>query len=378
MINKPKILSIAAYKFIPANDGGKRAIYFFETYLAGHFDVEIITTGDNKPGKEAFVVNGLLGTSKWRYINFLLFFTLYKKIKREGITILLLEQVYFGWLGILLKLFTGIKLLVRHHNIESLRFKSLHKWWWRIMWLYEKYICSYADLNFFITEEDAAYARKRYKLNEQNTDVLLYGTAIQECPSAEDRGRSRKYLSEYYQLPGDTFIMLFAAAYNYKPNLDALMRIAGKINEYLLTKQSNYVIIICGGGLPAELNNLIQFKDKKIIYAGFVDDINLYYKGADIFLNPVTEGGGIKTKLVEALACGTNVVSMQSGAAGVSPELCNGKLKVGKDGDNDAFAEAILKFRNMLWSPTPEMFYKTFSWNKIVERAKNRIAEINF
>src|SRR5262245_51048014 len=149
MNERSKLLAIASYNFIPPTDGGKRAVYYFQTYLGEYFDTELITTSGNvHSGNERFRVNDLLGKSRLRYINPLPFFKLRKKIKAEKIQWLLLEQVYFGWLGVLLKVFTGVHLIIRHHNIEALRFRSLKKWWAPVLWVYEKYICRIADLNF--------------------------------------------------------------------------------------------------------------------------------------------------------------------------------------------------------------------------------------
>jgi hypothetical protein len=64
------------------------------------------------------------------------------------------------------------------------------------------------------------------------------------------------------------------------------------------------------------MNELKNYADQNIIYAGFVDDISIYFKGADVFINPVSYGGGIKTKLVEALGYNLNAVSTSNGAIG--------------------------------------------------------------
>jgi len=58
-----------------------------------------------------------------------------------------------------------------------------------------------------------------------------------------------------------------------------------------------------------------------------VDDITLYYKGADMLINPVMDGGGIKTKLVEALGYSMNVVTTTSGAIGVPLTITGEKIE---------------------------------------------------
>ena len=97
------------------------------------------------------------------------------------------------------------------------------------------------------------------------------------------------------------------------------------------------------------MNELKDYADQNIIYAGFVDDISIYFKGVDVFINPVTDGGGIKTKLVEALGYNLNVVSTMNGAIGVDEKICNGKLFVCENDDWQTFAdfmESALYFQN--------------------------------
>ncbi|MBK7558780.1 MAG: glycosyltransferase [Chitinophagaceae bacterium] len=78
-----------------------------------------------------------------------------------------------------------------------------------------------------------------------------------------------------------------------------------------------------------------------MIYAGFVEDINLYFKGCDIFINPVVNGGGIKTKLVEALGYDLSVTSTKTGAIGIPVEMTGNKMKISEDNDWKAFTLTI-------------------------------------
>ncbi len=117
-------------------------------------------------------------------------------------------------------------------------------------------------------------------------------------------------------------LLLFNGTLGYKPNLDALDTILEKINPLLLDATGfAYKIIICGNKLPSSYAGLVDYQEKNIVYAGFVDDINLYFKGCDIFINPVIDGGGIKTKIVEALGYDLSVISTKSGAIGIPEEV---------------------------------------------------------
>ena len=117
---------------------------------------------------------------------------------------------------------------------------------------------------------------------------------------------------------------------------------------------------------------MIDYKDKHIIYAGFVDDINIYFKGADIFINPVIDGGGIKTKLVEAMGYNCSVISAKSGATGIPAEVMGAKMKIIEDTDWETFANEVINLQT--GEQTPATFFKHFYWDNI---AKTAAAVIN-
>ena len=105
---------------------------------------------------------------------------------------------------------------------------------------------------------------------------------------------------------------------------------------------------------------------------GFVDNLELYLTGCDLFLNPVRSGGGIKTKLVEALAYNLNTVSTANGAIGIDPAICNGKLIISADHNWGLFAEAIIRALDVKGN-TPGIFYEHFNWTNITKRAADFI-----
>ncbi|MBK9485754.1 MAG: glycosyltransferase family 4 protein [Chitinophagaceae bacterium] len=169
---------------------------------------------------------------------------------------------------------------------------------------------------------------------------------------------------------GNRYNFLFNGTLGYKPNLDALDVILEKINPILLAdKNFRYKIIICGNKLPAACNGLVDYKERNIIYAGFVDDINLYFKGSDIFINPVIDGGGIKTKVVEALGYNLSVISTQSGAIGIPDTITGNKMKIVADNDWGTFTTLIKTIDPA--DTIPPTYFSHFYWGNIAEKAKN-------
>lgn len=377
-MNKPgeiRVLALMPYNFLPPKLGGQKHFAFFFKFFSALVKTTCVTVKDNDTTyvKEYEVLN-IIQNGKMRYVNPVYFFTLRKIIKEKQISHLMIEHPYYGWLGILLKLFCKVKLVIRSQNIEAERFKSIGKWWWGILWNYEKLSHSFADYNFFIQLDDEKYGIEKYKLNPDKCHIITYGFELTAPPTHQDRTNARETVAALHNIAANENIILFNGSLNYKPNIDALDKILTHINPLLLaTTNFKYKIIICGSNLAASYNQLKEFADKNIIYAGFVDDITLYYKAAGMLINPVMDGGGIKTKLVEALGYNLNVVTTTSGAIGVPLSITGEKMKIIEDDNWNSFSDAILKSKPE--ADIPEAFFNHFYWGKIAEKAVTILQE---
>ena len=368
MIRLTKIALLAPYNVYPARTGGKKFIAFFHQYLAKELPVAFLSVKDNSlPEELQGSFHAISGNSKLRYANPLLFFRMKKFIREKEITDLVLVHPYFGWLAWMLKKATGVKLSILSHNIESIRFKSMGKWWWRLLWQYEKRTHRIIDHNFFVTQEDMDFAIKNYQLSPASCSVITYGTELQIAPSRDEKISAAEKIRALYNILPEEKILLFNGTLDYLPNIEAVKYIVDHINPNLLKTGFRYKIIICGKGLPAEFNELKDQAGSNIIYVGFVEDIDLFFKGADIFLNPVITGGGIKTKLVEALGNGLTSVSSESGAFGVPAGITPGKLSIVKDHSWNAFTEAIISAD--ISAEINTSFFNHFYWGNIAAKA---------
>ncbi|MFY7900655.1 MAG: glycosyltransferase family 4 protein, partial [Chitinophagaceae bacterium] len=197
--------------------------------------------------------------------------------------------------------------------------------------------------------------------------VITFGVPQSTVPS--DKAVAAKLIREKHQIPENDVIILFNGLLSYHPNTEGVRAIVEKINPILLKETSlNYKIVICGRGLPESFHQLTKYAHENIVYAGFVENIELYFKAADIFINPVITGGGIKTKLVEALSFNTTVISTVSGALGFDKLTVGNKLTTIKDEDWVTFANAI---REKIIEPlnTPTSFYDYYYWGNITQKA---------
>lgn len=369
------VLSIVTYKILPPKLGGQKGIALFNEYFSKEENLFCFTIKDNDPSLVDYKVFNLLGNGSSRYINVFSFNLLKKIIKENNISHVIIEHPYYGWMALLLKRFCKIKVIVHSHNIESERFKTVGKWWWKILWHYEKWIHRKADFTFCITQQDRDFFYNQYKISYEKSTVITYGISWNSIPPDIEKNEAKINLLKKYSLDENVHLFLFNGTLNYQPNLVAVRNIVEKINPLFIKKQIPYKIIICGKGLREEMNELKNYADENIIYAGFVDDITEYFKGADVFINPVTEGGGIKTKLVEALGYNSTAVSTFNGAIGVDKNLCNGKLLLAENEDWPAFAANMEQAITINQSVSPA-FFDHFYWKNIATKAAEIIKNL--
>jgi UDP-N-acetylglucosamine:LPS N-acetylglucosamine transferase len=361
------VVSIVSYPFLPAKVGGQKGVALFNKYFSKYHHLICVTTKKNEAAAaEGYEVLNVLSNSKLRYINIFYFFLIRKIIRQNKASHLLLEHPYYGWLGILIKKFCGVKLIVHSHNMEGLRWKALGKWWWKILCQYEGLIHRQADYNFFIHDEDREYAIREFRLISFRCITMTYGIEWETIPSKDEIENCNDLIKAKHDIKQNEKILFFNGAFNYRPNIEALSRITDIINPLLLKKNDfQYKIVICGRDIPEEISNS-SFTN--IIFTGFVDDVSAYFKAADIFLNPITEGGGIKTKLVEALGYNSNAVSTMQGATGISADWCNGKLLICENKDWNLFAELIVK-SSKYRADTPSVYFDHFYWGNTTKKA---------
>lgn len=360
------IVSIIPYKILPARLGGEKGIALFNEYLGRLVPITGISTKNNDiTAAKNYKVLNILSNSRWRYANFFLYFTIRRIIHDHQATHLIIEHPYYGWLAWLLKKNLPVTWIVHSHNIEYMRSRSIGRWWWKALKWYEVWVYRKADIIFFISEDDMTHAITRLGVKSNKSYSITYGVERDSIPP--DIETSRETIRQQYKIEKDERILLFNGALYHHSNYDALTVILEKVNPALLKKKIKYKIIVCGKGLPDSFQKLKGYKDQNVIYAGFVDDIDIYFKAAHIFLNPITSGGGVKTKAIEAIAMNCTVISTESGAMGLKRTACGNKLHVVEDHDWSAFTQRLLETipEETLTQPA---FYDYYYWGSIASK----------
>lgn len=366
------VLSICPYRYLPYTSGGEKYIGQFNEHLGAISMLHVAGVRENDITiAKGYQLHQLLGSSRWRYINIVLFFTLKKFIKREGIQTIILEHPYMGWLGILLKITTQVQMIVHTHNVEYKRFKSLGKWWWWILKYYERAVLHHADKIFCISDDDRNIFTNKLNINNNKCIIIPFGVNIDTAPI--DKEACKKKVAEQYGFDYKDPLLLFTGSMDYKPNIDALKIILDEINPRLATTGIIYNILIAGKGLSDDLKRKLAADAHNVTYVGFIEDLDVLVKAADISLNPIESGGGVKTKVIESIGLNTDVVSTKTGATGIDPLICGQKLSIVEVNNWNVFSEIITQKLSEKQTSTPIQFYETYGWMNIEKKLSQLI-----
>ena len=365
-----RVLSIAWYKILPAKYGGQKGIAFFNQELAKHFPLVCLCSENNEPpGVLPYKVIPGLPVSKGQFLSPATWKIVQQTAIKENVTHVILEHPYHGIAAIKARRQTGFKLIIHSHNIESLRFRLLGKWWWRLLARYEKWVLRRADLNLFKTESDQHWAINNFGLDAGKCMVVPYGIALYPF---KDNASSRALIQQRHSILPHEKILLFAATLDYLPNAKAVEAIFHEVVPRLKLVFPNFKVIICGRNINRDFHYLQTLKDEHVIMAGEVEDIDEYFAVADVFINPVHTGGGVQTKNMDALARHCNVVCFDAMIDKEVQALVPGKVLTAPTGNWDEFVKQVTAgFRERI--PTNESFFKAYSWERIIATVAERI-----
>lgn len=360
------VLGLVSFRVFPTHMGGQKGVAVFYQYLQQQLDVLLAGSTDNEDSGKVRMER-ILFPNKKIYKNIFRIKKLARLIQSNNIEIIIAEHSYTGWIAWLLQKKTGIPFIIHSHNIESKRFQKMNKWLWKAYHWYEGWIHRKAQHNFFISKEDEDFAIKEFHLDALKCSVVTYG--VESKFVQKDKPALKKEIGA----DENKIILLFNGTLDYEPNYDAVVTIIDTIEPLLQKKLENFQIIITGNRMPEKLAEKI-LSAPNLIYTGYVEDVDLYYQSAAIFINPVANDTGVKTKLIEAVANNCTAVSTESGASGIKKEFCGNKLITVADGDWNAFVDRIIE-QTELEFDTPQSFYDYYDWKNITAKAAQKINE---
>lgn len=365
-MEKEPVLSIVPSPLIPPVTGGQKHTYGLLNALGKIATVVSITDSKSSTAGHTFDLQPLIEHKLRKYLSFGNYKLILRKVKQLKPKAILLEQPFMGFIINIIAKKTNTPFYIHAHNVEFLRYKSLGKWWWPLVYVFEKHAFTKARGIFFITEEDRQLAISKLNTPGKKTFISPYGIPLTKKLDADTV--EREQIRAKLHIGNHEKVFMFFGDLKYLPNIEALEIIINEIMPRLKEAMTTpYKILICGGGLSGAYQKQLREYDKEhLIYAGFVPNIDEYTRSADVVLNPVLNRGGIRTKVIEALGFNKNVVTTVTGAFGVDKRVCGEKLFMVENDDWDAFTQHLIKATEIDTDIPPEFFSK-YGWHAIAQ-----------
>ncbi|NNF06730.1 MAG: glycosyltransferase family 4 protein [Candidatus Eisenbacteria bacterium] len=158
---------------------------------------------------------------------------------------------------------------------------------------------------WFLTEGDQDLARRDLEIPAERTQVMPYGLSL-------DRFHAPRQTSE-----GPPRVLLFGS-FAADFNQDALDFTLEEVWPRLKQLKPNVDLTIAGGGMTSAIEERIRKAGATV--RGMVKDVPSLLGEATVVLIPLRYGGGLRIRLLEALACECAVVGTGVGVLGMGPE----------------------------------------------------------
>lgn len=163
---------------------------------------------------------------------------------------------------------------------------------------------------------------------------------------------------------------------NYPPNISGVKWLATKVMPRVWGECPDALLYIVGKDPADEVKKLAN---EHVIVTGTVDSVEPYYRSASAAALPIFNGGGVKTKLIEASSYGVPIVSTKFGVLGTVFGSEEEIILADTEAD---FAEGIVRcLRNP--DATKEMakiatkkFEHYYTWDGICRNLNYKIAQL--
>lgn len=111
-------------------------------------------------------------------------------------------------------------------------------------------------------------------------------------------------------------ILIFVGNYWHYPNEDAIIFFLKDIYKIIESEIKDVKLLIIGRKATDRMKRLAAL-DPTVEIKGYVSDIRPYLSKASVFIAPIKMGGGMRGKILEAMAMGIPVVSTSLGMEGI-------------------------------------------------------------
>ena len=139
--------------------------------------------------------------------------------------------------------------------------------------------------------------------------------------------------------PEEAQMVVFVGWFGHPPNVDAALWLGNEIMPRLRARRPGVQLMIVGSQ-PPEAVRALACDD--IVVTGPVPAVEPYLERASVVLAPLRTGGGMRLKVLQAMAHGKAVVTTPIGAEGLAVGDCQPPLIIAEDPEGIARATAEL------------------------------------
>ncbi|MBD3920693.1 glycosyltransferase [Paenibacillus sp. PR3] len=311
-----------------------------EIELEMPIDVEIIKVPISYRNTPKLLLKNIVSKMSYnmqKYINDDMKRAIEEILDAKQIDIVYMDHLHMAYYSENIRLRKNTTIVLRQHNVESQIMERVYKKEKNIIKKifllyqfiklrnYERNITGRFDRVYMITKEDQALM---HKLNPEANLALL--------PAGVDT-------EKYYPIPksstGNEPIITFLGSLSWYPNIDGLRWFVNNVFPRVIKEIPNVKLYIVGKDPSSELIKYKSLYPKNIMITGYVEDERPYIAQSDVFIVPLFIGGGMRIKILNALAMKMPVISTSIGAEGI--EATGGAICIADT--TDQFLEQTLK-----------------------------------
>ena len=135
-----------------------------------------------------------------------------------------------------------------------------------------------------------------------DVSVVPFGVSLPDVPAKVE--------------PADGKRVLFVGAMGRPQNVEAVLYFYDKIWPRVRTVEPDAEFWIVGSGPLPQISQLAR-EDESVKVTGFVDDLTGFYARASVFVAPILVGGGVVTRILNAMVMSRAVVTTSIGNEGI-------------------------------------------------------------
>ncbi|QWH20202.1 glycosyltransferase [Bacillus mycoides] len=254
----------------------------------------------------------------YKYINRNMEIELVKILKEERIDLIYIDHLHMAYYAEFLKgnfEELNIPVVLRQHNVESTIFERavqeernvIKKIYLKIqhhrLYKYESRIANQFDEIFTITDDDSD------RMLEMNDRIKI------SCvPAGVD---IEKYKPMSKPVKNDKPIITFLGTMSWLPNINGIEWFLDEIFPEVLKFNTDIILYIVGKNPPEKLYRYQNKYPHNLVITGFVEDEREYVAQSDVFIVPLKIGGGMRIKILNALAMKKAIITTSIGVEGI-------------------------------------------------------------